>query len=266
MAMLGASCSKCCGCGICYAQFTRVNSGRSEGVIQVRQGSVSVIVTGGPIANIGGNQFNGPAYQWPDSCVASSHVALSDPSEFKTYNIAFSSSVNRIVMPIVSLGAFLARVVDITVEWRFSADVSIISQGAHAQFGQCPAPGTCLQASGSTLRGREGSGIVEFYGSFSNLSLTVVSRSENWNSFGIGIPCDTNPSEISCGFGTCCGPDAAIDQPQYPRCRGLGSFGFPTVAARKAECDRIGGTYTECANCITYGPNGFLRCEANPLP
>ena len=192
MAMLGASCSKCC-CGICYAQFTRVNSGRSEGVVLVSQGSVSVTVTGGPIANIAGNQFNGPAYQWPDKCVAVSHVALSNPSAFMTYNIAFSSPVNRIVMPIVSLGAFLARVVDITVEWRFSADVGIISQGAHAAYGQCPTPGTCLQASGSTLRGREGSGIVEFYGSFSNLFLTVASASENWNSFGIGIPCDTNP-------------------------------------------------------------------------
>ena len=193
MAMLGASgCSKCC-CGICYAQFTRVNAERSEGVVLVRQGSVSVTVTGGPIANIGGNQFNGPAYQWPDKCVARSHVAMSDPSAFRTYNIAFSSPVNRIVMPIVSLGAYLAGVVNITVQWRFSAGVSIISQGAHAAFGQCPTPGTCLQASGSTLTGREGSGIVEFYGSFSNLSLTVVSTSENWNSFGIGIPCDTNP-------------------------------------------------------------------------
>lgn len=204
------ACPCCVPCRLCYARFTSITASKAVGAIAVNAGSVSVTVTGGAIVeNPPGvfvppvqyrSGFFGSAYQWPCDSVptVANHVALKEESAGSTYQIALSATVNRIVMPIISLGAFFRignnpPLVNKTVTWQFSSDLTIISQGAHAEYGQCEDPGNCLQASGNTLVGLEGSGIVNFAGSFSELSLTVASASENFNAFGIGIPCETNP-------------------------------------------------------------------------
>jgi hypothetical protein len=175
-------------------------------MIQVNGGQINVSVTGSPIVPRAPSTgqyfrgFTGPAYEWPCNSTpgTNSLVALTDTSRDKTYSIDFSVPATRIVMPILSLGAFAGNpgrppAVSISVTWQFSEEFSIYSQGAHSVFGQCLQPGQCLQKDGSTLTGLEGSGIIEFSGEISALTLSVIGESENYNGFGIGIPCETNP-------------------------------------------------------------------------
>lgn len=191
--MLGSQCLPCC-CRICYASFSSIASASAAGAISVNTGEINVSVTGGPIVQRTGT-FTGPAYDWPCKSTpeANSLVALTTTSRDKTYSIELSAPASRIVMPILSLGAFLRNVVNISVTWQFSKEFSIYSQGAHASFGQCEQSGQCLQKSGLTLTGLEGSGIIQFTGEISALTLSVIGESENYNGFGIGVPCDTNP-------------------------------------------------------------------------
>lgn len=203
------ACPCCVPCRLCYARFT-ITKTTALGTIKVDGGSVSVAIAGGPMLSNERNPDNtlpsryqsgffGPAYQWPCNAVElTNYVALKEESAGSTYQISLSTTVSRIVMPIISLGSFFQignnpPIVNNSVTWQFSANPTIISQGRHSQYGECPNSGNCLQVAGNTITGNEGSGIVDFQGSFSSLSLTVASASEDYNAFGIGIPCETNP-------------------------------------------------------------------------
>ncbi len=197
----------CCACRICYASFSSITAAAATGVIAVDKGQISINISGGPIVPRTATAtqylrgFSGSAYDWPCLTLPGSNsvVALKEESEGAAYEIALSAPGSRIVMPIISLGAFLRLgpelppLVNKSVTWQFSEELSIYSQGAHTFFGQCEQPGQCLQGAGATLTGLEGSGIIQFTGEISALTLSVVGPSENYNAFGIGLPCETNP-------------------------------------------------------------------------
>lgn len=189
----------CCPCRDCYSlgrgslDAIRVDGGFVPVSLSVEPGVIIPNLIS--VRGIYNQNFKGDAYQWP--CAFSNSpgfVALAGSSAGITLTIALSVTVSRLVMPIISLGrAPIDDEEEISVSWQFSSPFRIVSQGAHDFFGQCEAAGNCLSASGTTLTGREGSGIIEFDGPISSLTLSVGPQSEFWNAFGIGIPCNTNP-------------------------------------------------------------------------
>ena len=99
-----------------------------------------------------------------------------------THTITFSQAVLDPVLAIVSLGQ-----AGIGTQYTFSLasgqSMSILSQGPSSAWGGC---GTCLSLSGSTLTGHEGDGLVQFTGTFSQLSWTGASP-EFWNGITVGV-------------------------------------------------------------------------------
>ncbi len=145
-------------------------------------------------------------YKWPYNCRIlaggpdrpaaywwMNYVALDEKSKYQTYRITFSQPVTKVFMPIISLGAYLSTVVNISVTWLFSLPIRVISSGP-SQFGECDTPGNCFYTTevGNYLVGREGNGIIEISHPevlISTLSFTVVTDSEYWNGFSIGLQC-----------------------------------------------------------------------------
>jgi len=94
-------------------------------------------------------------------------------------NLTFSSPVSNIVMNLWSLGDDLGTL----GTWVFDQPFVILSENA----GQYPAEPFALQsAPGNTLNGREGAGTIQFTGTFSSLSWTVVNP-EVYAVWNIGV-------------------------------------------------------------------------------
>jgi hypothetical protein len=82
---------------------------------------------------------------------------------------------------------------------------------------------------------------------------------------GVGTTCTPNP--CLCATGRCCGPDVVPGYPGYYQCREISaSMGFATFEDRLAECNRIGGDYTECGRCFSGERGDPQSCRINPLP
>lgn len=106
------------------------------------------------------------------------------------HTITFSSPVTNPVMAIVSLGQG-----GVATTYAFDAPFTILSQGP-GYWGSCYS--TCLTASGDSLTGTEGDGVIQFQGTFTSISWTG-SNPESWNGFTFGVmePTSTVPEPSS---------------------------------------------------------------------
>jgi len=93
------------------------------------------------------------------------------------YKVHLGAAIKDPIMAIVSLGASGTN-----THYNFDSPFSILSQG-YDGWGGCPA---CLIQSGNDLIGNEGSGTIQFIGTFSDFSWTVP-VGEYWHGFTFGI-------------------------------------------------------------------------------
>ena len=102
----------------------------------------------------------------------------------ETYRITFSQPIVNPIMPIVSLGASGTR-----ISYNFDSPFTILSQGA-GHFGGGPNQLTTTtdltSAHPYVLNGEEGSGTIQFLGTFSTISW-LVPKPEVWHGFTFGI-------------------------------------------------------------------------------
>lgn len=162
-----------------------ITAGSASGTLTAGSTTVAVTYSGdlttatqvGP----GGIDYYVPASVYTNSQVANvptnnTLLALSE-SPARTDTLTFSSPLLNPILDIVSLGA-----PGDTVTYSFDATPVILSQGA-AYWGGCA---TCLSVTGNSLSGTEGSGVIEFLGSYSGLSWTTTGG-EYWNGFTVGV-------------------------------------------------------------------------------
>lgn len=93
------------------------------------------------------------------------------------YKVHLGAPIKDPLMDIVSLGDSGSD-----THYDFDAPFSILSQGPDG-WGGCD---TCLQQSGNSLIGNEGSGAIKFVGTYSDFSWTVPTG-EYWHGFTFGI-------------------------------------------------------------------------------
>lgn len=188
---------------------TSTTAGSASGSMIISGNTVSISyvgdVTTATQVGTGGINYYVPASVYTNSQVANvpSNNNLVALSELYTggNTLTFSSPLLNPILDIVSLGQG-AR----PVTYNFDATPMILSQGS-AYWGGCA---TCLTVTGNSLKGTEGSGVIEFLGSYSSLSWTTTGG-EYWNGFTIGVQ----------GLGT--GPSSGTPEPA--------TFGLFGVAA-----------------------------------
>ncbi|HEX4807917.1 MAG TPA: hypothetical protein VH325_03255 [Bryobacteraceae bacterium] len=166
---------------------TATTPGSVSGTLTTPSGTITVsysgdVTTATEVNNTGINYYAGFASVYQNSTVSNMPtrtdlIALNEGYTATPNVLTFSSPITNPILDIVSLGSPGAK-----VGYNFDAAPIILSQGA-AYWGGCS---TCLSVTGDTLNGTEGSGVVEFVGTFSSLSWTTTGG-EYWNGFDIGI-------------------------------------------------------------------------------
>ncbi len=159
-------------------------SGSVSGTLTFGSNVVDVTYTGdvaGAQINGNGTNFYNPAADFVSSVVSNAPtspdiIQLSQAFAY-TDTLTFSQPLVNPVIDIVSLGAGQ------TVGYNFNATPIILSQGTD-DWGGCD---TCLSISGDTVNGNEGSGAVEFVGTFSSISWTATGG-EYWNGITLAAP------------------------------------------------------------------------------
>ena len=106
-----------------------------------------------------------------------------------TQTITFSEPVRDIVMAVYSLGNS-----GNTASWDFSQDFSILSDNLGASRHDSTGSGLTKSTIGgiNRLSGNEGSGTIQFLGTFDTLSWTV-SAPESWASWNVGVSSASAP-------------------------------------------------------------------------
>jgi len=176
---------------IYYAKWTAYDhssaaDGSAAGTITTPQGTITVNYTGDvapwtQINNVGNDYYSAWPGVYTNATVSNlpgtvDIIALSQTHAY-TNTLTFSSPVLNPVLDIVSLGQ-PGRL----VSYLFDATPVILSQGS-ASYGGCA---ICLSVNGNTLTGDEGDGVIQFMGTFSQLSWTTTGR-EPWNGFTVGV-------------------------------------------------------------------------------
>lgn len=172
-----------------------VAAGTASGTIPVDGGAVAVTFAATyPNASAGtlyGAQTGGTSsnnYWLPLTTFQSEQVsnapALSDILQLsggqgQIYTVTLSEPIVNPVMSIISLGQ-----AGNPITYDFDAPFTIVSQGPSAVYGGSDAALT--QEPGDVLRGAEGSGVIQFQGTFSTFSWTVPAP-ESWHGFTFGI-------------------------------------------------------------------------------
>lgn len=154
-------------------------AGSASGTIALGTGNLGVTYTGevaGGATSTG--YWNYAAYSSataPNNPGSSGFVQLVGPSTGNT--ITFSSPVNRVFFAIMSLGQGGRP-----VTYAFNQAFTLLSQGP-ASYGGC---GTCLTASGNSITGAEGDGVLMFQGPVTSLSFDVVGN-EYFHGYTVGV-------------------------------------------------------------------------------
>lgn len=182
-----------------YTDWTSVTgssgpvAGTVSGTLTFGSDVVNVTYTGdvaGAQINGAGTNYYNPASDFVNSVVSNAPtspdiIQLSQGFAY-TDTLTFSQPLVNPVIDIVSLGGGDA------VGYNFDATPVILSQGTD-DWGGCD---TCLSVSGNTVNGTEGSGAVEFVGTFTSISWTATGG-EYWNGITLAAPgVGSSPSAV----------------------------------------------------------------------
>jgi hypothetical protein len=174
-----------------YANWTSATlstllPGSVTGTISTPQGTLGITYTGDvapwtQINNIGNDYFSAYPSVFTNSTVSNlpTNVDLITLAQAHTFvdTITFSTPVTNPILDIVSLGQPGGP-----VSYYFNATPVILSQGV-TFFGGCA---NCLFIGNNQLTGVEGDGVVEFVGTFSQLSWST-SGGEAWNGVTVAV-------------------------------------------------------------------------------
>lgn len=155
--------------------------------------SVVVGQFGGPFTGIGATytggaenyQTNGGNYYWTPLSTYTNFAVSNAPGSTDdielshwnvTHTVTFTQPVTNPFMAISSLGSPTTF-----TTWTFNAPFAILSSGA-GYFGTGP----LVQGPNNSLIGAEGNGVLEFQGTFTSISWTVL-HGENFAAFTVGI-------------------------------------------------------------------------------
>jgi len=94
-----------------------------------------------------------------------------------TYRVTLSEAIKDPVMAVATLGS-----TSDSATYVFDSPFTILSQGVSCCWG----PGTLQQLPGNVLKGNEGSGVIQFIGTYTEFSWTVPDP-EYWHGFTFGI-------------------------------------------------------------------------------
>ena len=94
-----------------------------------------------------------------------------------TYKVTLSEAIKDPIMAVATLGSSSD-----SAKYVFDSPFTILSQGDSCCWG----PGTLTQQPGNILEGWEGSGVIQFIGTYSTFSWTVPDP-EYWHGFTFGI-------------------------------------------------------------------------------
>lgn len=166
-------------------------SGTVEGINVAFTGNVSspTQVSGGidywasnPATYTGGGVDNGPT---PNSDI----IALTGGTGTGTQVLTFLSPVVDPVMAILSLGQ-----AGVPVTYVFNTPITYLNDGPGYWGGAAGA----LTASGNTLKGEEGHGIIQFKGTFDSTTPITwsISNPEFWHGFTVGIATVPEPASL----------------------------------------------------------------------
>jgi MYXO-CTERM domain-containing protein len=171
-----------------------VSGGTASGTIPL-QGDAGVTVTfaattaDGGAGDLYGAQTggNGANYWLPAGTYESAAVENAPPTsdilqlaggENETYTVNLSEPIVDPIMAIVSLGAAGAP-----ITYNFDSPFTIVSQGTDQWGGTST---SLVQQPNNVLQGEEGSGVIQFIGTYSKFSWTVPTP-EQWHGFTFGI-------------------------------------------------------------------------------
>jgi hypothetical protein len=179
-----------------YVSWTSadVAGGTASGVIPLG-GDAGVQVTftattaDGGAGNLSGAQTggSGTSYWTPAATYESSAVENAPPTpdilqlaggENETYTVNLSEPIVDPIMAIVSLGASGSP-----ITYNFDSPFTIVSQGTDPWGGSAS---SLVQLPNNVLQGAEGSGVIQFIGTYSQFSWTVPTP-EYWHGFTFGI-------------------------------------------------------------------------------
>lgn len=164
---------------------TTTTAGSASGSLTLGSDLIHVSYTGDVASatqvGSGGINYYVPPTVYTNAQVANvpsnNNVITLDQDPAYTNVLTFSSALLNPILDIVSLGAPGVR-----VTYTFNATPTILSQGT-AYWGGCS---TCLSVTGNSLTGTEGSGVIEFTGSYTSLTWTTTGG-EYWNGFTVGV-------------------------------------------------------------------------------
>jgi MYXO-CTERM domain-containing protein len=171
------------------------SGGTASGTIDLGDGGASITVTFTATtgdagtgsfygAQVGGTGTN---YWTPASTYQSSQVENAPPTsdiiqlaggQNETYTVRLSQPIVDPIMAIVSLGAGGAP-----TTYNFNSPFTIVSQGTDMWGGSSTA---LTQLPNNVLQGEEGSGIIQFIGTYAQFSWTVPTP-ETWHGFTFGV-------------------------------------------------------------------------------
>jgi hypothetical protein len=198
-----------------YVNWTEadVAAGTARGIIALPGGSTvtvtfAAVTEDGGMGNLYGAQVNGVGtnYWTPEATFISKEVNNPPPTpdiiqlsggENETYKVTLSQPIEDPIMAIVSLGA-----AGVTITYDFDSPFTIVSQGMDLWGGSST---SLVKLPNNVLQGTEGSGTIQFTGTFSTFSWTVPTP-ETWHGFTFGIRTTEALAEAEAGAG-----DAATD-------------------------------------------------------
>jgi hypothetical protein len=110
-------------------------------------------------------------------------IGLTGKNPGSVNTVTFAQPVVDPVMAVLSLGSGGTE-----VGYTFDAPFDVVSAGPSLWWGYV----SLTEEPGNVLAGREGSGVIQFRGTFSSISWTV-SQPECWHGFTLGIPAGIDP-------------------------------------------------------------------------
>jgi len=159
-------------------------AGSASGTLTVGSTTININYSGDLTSDTqvgaGGTNYYTPTGVYTNSTVGNTptnnNILTLSESPAYTDTLTFSAPVVNPILDIVSLGS-----PGTVVTYTFDSAPVLLSQGV-AYWGGCA---TCLSVSGDSLSGTEGSGVIEFVGTFDEISWTTTGG-ENWNGFTVG--------------------------------------------------------------------------------